>query len=119
MPISWHFHGYQEAHMPMNVKSIAAILGESPLVSLRASGLQHLWTARLAKLGHNLYRCAIRESASILESIANAPEVRVLLRDDLHGVVETISAKARILAEADPLEPGKVWVEIALDPVQA
>lgn len=92
------------------------MLGDSPLVSLDINDLPYLWTARLVHFGHNLYRFAVRESASMLERIADAPEVRVLLRDDLHGVVKALTARVRVLAEQDPQEPGKVVIELAFDP---
>lgn len=97
-------------------KGLLGMLGENPLVSLDVREMPYLWTARLARFGHNLYRCAIRESAAILEQLSSGPEIKVLLHDDLRGVVMALSGHARILSEADPQDPGKVVVEIALDP---
>ena len=90
------------------------LFGENPLVSIDVREWPHLWTGRLVHFGHNLYRLAIRESAGILENIANAEEVRVLLHDDLHGLIKTVRMKARILDDADAQLPGQVLVELAL-----
>ncbi|MFH1809767.1 MAG: hypothetical protein ABIJ09_13550 [Pseudomonadota bacterium] len=103
--------------MPLNMlKGMTPMLGDSPLVSLDINDLPYLWTARLVRLSHNLYRFAVRESATVLERIADSPEVKVLLRDDLHGVVKALTARVRVLAEQDPLSPGKVLIELAFDP---
>ena len=92
------------------------MLGENPVVSLDVNEWPHLWTARLVRFSHNMYRFAVRESATILERIASSDEVRVLLQDDLRGLVTALRAKARILESADPSQPGKVVVELAFEP---
>lgn len=88
------------------------MLGENPLVSVLVKGSSNKWTSRLKYMGHNVYRLAVRESAMMVERIASSQEVRVLLHDDLHGLVKALQARVRVLNESSI--PGQVEFELAL-----
>lgn len=87
------------------------MLGENPLVSVLVKGSTSKWTSRIKHMGHNVYRLALRESASMVERIADSDEVRILLHDDLRGLVKALHARVHQLHEATP---GQVVFELAL-----
>ncbi len=87
------------------------MLGENPLVSVLAQGSSAKWTTRIKHMGHNVYQLALRESAGMALRIADSDEVRILLHDDLHGLIKALHARVRQLQQA---KPGQVVFELAL-----